>query len=38
MWLWPASDRPAEPDQQAAWLYDCWERIDQWVEAQGTEP
>lgn len=38
MWLWPAADRPADPDQQAGWIYDCWRRIDEWVDEQGTEP
>ncbi len=38
MWLWPAADRPAEPDKQEAWLYDCWRRIDEWVQKQGQEP
>jgi 1-acyl-sn-glycerol-3-phosphate acyltransferase len=37
MWLWPAADRPTDPDEQEAWIYDCWRLIDQWVEDQGTE-
>lgn len=37
MWLWPAADRPAGPEEQEEWIYDCWRRIDEWVEAQGTE-
>lgn len=37
MWLVPAADVPATPDEQVRWLYDWWRRIDDWIEARGTE-
>ncbi len=37
-WLVRASERPIDPDEQVTWLFDWWKRIDQWIEAQGTEP
>jgi hypothetical protein len=37
MWLSRASERPAEPEAQVAWIYDWWKRLDQWIEEQGTE-
>jgi hypothetical protein len=37
MWLTPVSGRPTERDAQIAWLYDWWKRLDDWVEAQGSE-
>jgi 1-acyl-sn-glycerol-3-phosphate acyltransferase len=30
-WLAPAADRPAGADAQVQWLYDWWERLDDWV-------
>ena len=38
MWLWPAADHPEEPQEQSAWIYNCWKQIDEWVEEQGKEP
>ncbi|HLY50988.1 MAG TPA: 1-acyl-sn-glycerol-3-phosphate acyltransferase [Solirubrobacteraceae bacterium] len=38
MWLVPASEIPADPDEQVNWLYDWWKRIDDWVDDQGEEP
>jgi len=38
MWLWPAADHPEEPEEQSAWIYNCWKQIDEWVEEQGKEP
>lgn len=38
MWLSPATERPTEPEAQVAWIYDWWKRVDEWIEAQGTEP
>jgi len=38
MWLWPAADHPEEPQEQSAWIYNCWKQIDEWVEEQGNEP
>ncbi len=35
MWLWPAADRPTDPDEQVEWIYECWRQIDEWVSAQG---
>jgi hypothetical protein len=37
MWLAPHSERPKDPDEQVAWLYAWWKRLDEWVEAQGQE-
>lgn len=37
MWLVPAAERPTDPEEQVAWLYDWWKRLDEWVEAQGSE-
>jgi hypothetical protein len=34
MWLVPASDVPADSDEQVAWLNDWWRRIDTWIEEQ----
>ncbi len=31
MWLVRGADVPDEPDQQVEWLYDWWERIDEWI-------
>jgi 1-acyl-sn-glycerol-3-phosphate acyltransferase len=38
MWLSPAAQRPLDPDAQVHWLYAWWERVDGWIEEQGTEP
>ncbi|MFZ1995339.1 MAG: 1-acyl-sn-glycerol-3-phosphate acyltransferase [Solirubrobacteraceae bacterium] len=37
MWLSPAAERPADPDEQVAWIYDWWKRLDGWIEDQGSE-
>lgn len=37
MWLTRADDRPGDPDQQVAWLYESWKLIDDWVREQGEE-
>jgi 1-acyl-sn-glycerol-3-phosphate acyltransferase len=37
MWLAPAAERPADPEQQTEWLYGWWKRLDQWVRDQGEE-
>ena len=37
MWLAPAAERPTGADEQVAWLYDWWKRLDQWIEAQGED-
>jgi 1-acyl-sn-glycerol-3-phosphate acyltransferase len=37
MWLSSAAERPAQPDSQAAWIFDWWERLDAWIDAHGTE-
>jgi hypothetical protein len=34
MWLVPASEVPADSDEQVAWLNQWWHRIDDWIEAQ----
>lgn len=35
MWAVSAAQRPADPGEQVAWLYDWWARIDAWVDGQG---
>ncbi len=37
MWLVPAADVPAAEDEQIEWLYDWWQRIDEWIEARSHE-
>jgi 1-acyl-sn-glycerol-3-phosphate acyltransferase len=37
MWLAPAGERPADPDEQVEWLYGWWERLNRWVQEQGEE-
>jgi 1-acyl-sn-glycerol-3-phosphate acyltransferase len=37
LWLAPAAERPAGREEQIAWLYDWWGRLDRWIEAQGDE-
>jgi 1-acyl-sn-glycerol-3-phosphate acyltransferase len=36
MWLVPAADVPATDDERVNWLYDWWERIDDWIAEQQT--
>lgn len=31
MWLVPAADVPAGDEERVSWLYDWWERIDDWI-------
>jgi hypothetical protein len=38
MWLSPAAERPVESDAQVTWIYDWWKRVDDWIDAEGTEP
>jgi 1-acyl-sn-glycerol-3-phosphate acyltransferase len=37
MWLAPAAERPRDKEEQIQWLYDWWQTIDDWVDAQGEE-
>jgi 1-acyl-sn-glycerol-3-phosphate acyltransferase len=37
MWLVPAADVPATDDERASWLYDWWQRIDDWI-AEVADP
>ncbi len=37
MWLTRADERPDDPGQQVAWLYESWKRIDDWVQEQGED-
>jgi 1-acyl-sn-glycerol-3-phosphate acyltransferase len=37
MWLTPAADRPSEPEEQVAWIYDWWRLLDEWIDEQGQE-
>jgi hypothetical protein len=38
MWLVPRHEIPADSDGRCTWLNDWWKRIDDWVDAHGTEP
>lgn len=33
-WRYPASEIPSDPDARVAWLYEIWQRLDDWVGAQ----
>jgi 1-acyl-sn-glycerol-3-phosphate acyltransferase len=35
LWLSPVADRPRDEAGQVRWLYDWWQRLDGWVDAQG---
>jgi len=37
MWLVNAQDVPRSTDEQIAWLYDWWKRIDEWIAAHTNE-
>ena len=37
VWLVPASDVPAAADEQIGWLYDWWQRIDEWIDEHAAE-
>lgn len=37
MWLVPRSQIPAGTDERCVWLNDWWKRIDDWIDAHGTE-
>jgi 1-acyl-sn-glycerol-3-phosphate acyltransferase len=34
MWLVPAADVPADDEARVSWLYDWWQRIDDWIDEQ----
>jgi 1-acyl-sn-glycerol-3-phosphate acyltransferase len=36
MWLEPSARVPTTGDEQVAWLYDWWKRIDEWIDAQPS--
>jgi 1-acyl-sn-glycerol-3-phosphate acyltransferase len=36
LWLVPAGEVPADADAQAQWLYDWWQRIDDWIAEAVT--
>lgn len=38
MWLARASDRPKDEQEQVKWLYNWWQRLDEWVGQQGEAP
>jgi hypothetical protein len=38
MWLVPSGDVPATDDERVSWLYDWWQRIDDWIDAEVAEP
>jgi 1-acyl-sn-glycerol-3-phosphate acyltransferase len=35
MWRVPPGERPRDPDEQVRWLYDWWQRLDDWLDAAG---
>jgi hypothetical protein len=35
MWVVPPAERPRDPDEQVRWLYDWWQQIDTWLQAEG---
>lgn len=37
MWFAPAAGRPRDPDEQVQWLYDWWQRLDEWVASAAEE-
>jgi 1-acyl-sn-glycerol-3-phosphate acyltransferase len=37
LWLEPSANVPTTSDEQVAWLYDWWKRIDDWIEAEPSE-
>jgi len=39
-WHVPSQDVPADPEEQIAWLYRWWKRIDEWIAANqfGQDP
>ncbi len=38
MWLVAADERPTDPDEQVRWIYEWWQRIDEWIDQAGEEP
>ena len=38
LWLVRSGDVPATDDERVSWLYDWWERIDDWIDAEVAEP
>ncbi|HET9720412.1 MAG TPA: 1-acyl-sn-glycerol-3-phosphate acyltransferase [Solirubrobacteraceae bacterium] len=38
MWLVPREEIPAGSEDRSTWLNDWWRRIDEWIDAHGTEP
>jgi 1-acyl-sn-glycerol-3-phosphate acyltransferase len=34
IWLEPSSRVPATADEQVAWLYNWWQRLDEWIESR----
>jgi 1-acyl-sn-glycerol-3-phosphate acyltransferase len=37
MWLERAADRPHDSDEQIAWLYAWWKRLDAWLDEQPSK-
>ena len=37
IWRVPRSELPEEPAEQLSWLYDIWERVDDWIDARAAE-
>jgi len=35
-WRYPAADIPKDPDERTAWLYEVWQRLDDWVGDQRS--
>lgn len=38
MWLVRSGDVPTTDDERVSWLYDWWERIDDWIDAEVAKP
>jgi 1-acyl-sn-glycerol-3-phosphate acyltransferase len=34
MWLEPSSQVPTTAEEQVAWLYDWWQRLDEWIDSR----
>jgi hypothetical protein len=35
LWRVPSAEVPEAEDDQVAWLYDWWKRIDEWIDSRG---
>jgi hypothetical protein len=37
-WRYPAAEVPTDRDAQIAWLYACWQVVDDWVGEHVATP